>query len=118
MAKICRGKGQTRNSRFRLPILTMPAYLYYNVGMRTDDHIQYTIRNIPEELDKLLRKKAKEEDKSLNRIVIESLEKVLEVKETPVFYNDLDDLAGTWVSDPEFDKVIEAMDTIDPELWK
>jgi hypothetical protein len=30
----------------------------------------------------------------------------------------LDDLAGTWVHDPEFDKAIEEMHRVDPELWK
>ncbi len=33
-------------------------------------------------------------------------------------YHDLDDLAGTWVDDPEFDKAIEEQHRIDPELWK
>lgn len=30
----------------------------------------------------------------------------------------MDDLAGTWVDDPEFDKAIEEQHRIDPELWK
>ena len=33
-------------------------------------------------------------------------------------HHDLDDLAGTWVDDPEFDRAIEAMDQVDPELWR
>ena len=31
---------------------------------------------------------------------------------------DLDDLAGSWVDDPEFDAIIAEMDQVDPELWK
>jgi len=30
----------------------------------------------------------------------------------------LDDLAGTWVDDPEFDRAIEEQHRIDPELRK
>ncbi len=33
-------------------------------------------------------------------------------------HNDLDDLAGKWVDDPEFAAAIEAMDKIDEELWQ
>ena len=32
--------------------------------------------------------------------------------------HDLDDLAAAWVDDPEFDRVIEAMDQVDLELWR
>jgi hypothetical protein len=35
-----------------------------------------------------------------------------------IVYHDLDDLAGTWVDDPEFDKAIEEQHKVDPELWK
>ena len=35
-----------------------------------------------------------------------------------IYYYDLDDLAGTWVQDPAFDKAIEEMDQIDADLWK
>ena len=33
-------------------------------------------------------------------------------------HNDLDDLAGKCVDDPEFDKAMEAMDKIDEGLWQ
>jgi hypothetical protein len=33
-------------------------------------------------------------------------------------HNDLDDLTGGWVDDPEFEAAIEAMDKIDEELWQ
>jgi hypothetical protein len=34
------------------------------------------------------------------------------------WHDDLADLAGKWVADPEFDAVIETMDKPDEELWE
>jgi hypothetical protein len=36
----------------------------------------------------------------------------------PVEYHDLDELAGSWVADPDFDAAMEAFESIDEELWK
>jgi hypothetical protein len=36
----------------------------------------------------------------------------------PRVHADLDDLIGTWVDDPEFDKAIEEQDQIDEEKWR
>lgn len=33
-------------------------------------------------------------------------------------HHDLDDLAGTWVSDPAFDEAISAQRQIDADMWK
>ena len=33
-------------------------------------------------------------------------------------FTDLDDLAGSWIEDPEFDRVIADMDRIDEAMWK
>ena len=54
----------------------------------------------------------------LKDVVLEALERGLGLTGKPVRYHDLDDLAGTWVHDPEFDRAVEKMDQIDPELWK
>lgn len=40
------------------------------------------------------------------------------LSEVPTQYDDLDDLAGSWVHDPEFDAALSEQDTVDPELWK
>ena len=93
----------------------MPAFQAYNAGMA---EIQYTIRGISGRLDKRLRERAAKERKSLNQTVLEALKAGIGLTENPVRYRDLDDLAGTWVNDPEFDRAIEGMDRIDPELWK
>jgi hypothetical protein len=79
---------------------------------------QYTIRGISSRLDLKIREIASNEGKSLNETVLEILESGAGLSENPIKYTDLDYLAGSWVHDPEFDKAIEEMDRIDPELWK
>ena len=78
---------------------------------------QYTIRNVPEEVDRALRKQAKANGKSLNDIALEALRRATGV-DAPVRHHDLDDLIGTWVEDPEFDRILEAQRQIDEELWR
>ena len=47
-------------------------------------------------------------------MVLRALERGLGLAEEQPRYHDLDDLAGTWVDDPEFDRAIEAMDQVEP----
>ncbi len=79
---------------------------------------QVTIRRVPERVKQLLKELAKREEKSLNQIMLEVLERGLGLAGEEIVYHDLDDLAGTWVEDPEFDKAIEEQHRIDPELWE
>ena len=71
---------------------------------------QYTIRNIPIALDRELRERAKRKGISLNDAAIEAMNQGLGVAETEVVYGDLDDLAGTWKQDDEFDRAIDERD--------
>ena len=77
-----------------------------------------TIRRVPERVKRLLQELAKREEKSLNQISLEVLERGLGLTGEDVVYHDLDDLAGTWVDDPDFDRAIEEQHRVDPELWK
>jgi len=95
----------------------MQAQRAYIVGMNKGQ-IQYTLRKIPPQIDRELRRRANEERKSLNEVALQALERGLDLADTPVRHHDLDDLIGTWVEDPEFDQAIEEMDQIDPELWQ
>lgn len=80
--------------------------------------MQYTLRNIPKKLDKALRQHAKQRKKSLNQATVDLLSSAMGVSSEPIRYRDLDFIVGTWVEDPEFDKAIEDMRRIDPEMWK
>jgi hypothetical protein len=95
--------------------LTAHSFFDYDAGM---ERHQLTIRRVPERVKKLLKELAKREEKSLNQVSLEILERGLGLTGEEIVYHDLDDLAGTWVDDPEFDKAIAEQHRIDPELWK
>jgi hypothetical protein len=82
--------------------------------------MQYTLRNIPKKVDQALRRKAREQGRSLNDVALEALSLGAGVSPNgaKVRYMDLADIAGTWVEDPEFDKIRAEQDQIDPEMWR
>lgn len=81
--------------------------------------VQYTVRSVPAHVDKALRRKAREERKSLNEILRAALIREAGGADLPArVYTDLDALAGSWVEVPGFDAAIEAQDRIDPDLWR
>lgn len=79
---------------------------------------QYTVRNIPDSLDRELRDRAGRNGTSLNDAVIEAIKRGLGVTGTGHIYNDLDDLAGSWHKDELFDRVIIDQDTVDVDAWR
>ncbi len=80
--------------------------------------IRYTLRDIPEELDLLVRENAVKQNTSLNKAVISLIQKGLGKEEKRAFlYHDLDDLSGTWKEDPDFDEAIADQDRIEEALW-
>ena len=74
---------------------------------------QYTIRNVPEALDRELRERAKRKGITLNNAAVEAIKRGLGLADTEVIYDDLDDLIGTWKSDDEFDRAIKEQDKVD-----
>ncbi len=85
---------------------------------RTERGRQYTIRDIPARIDEALRRKARQEGKSLNQVAVEALTLSVGLGEEPSLYHDLDHLAGTWVADDEFEKALADQDQIDSQLWQ
>jgi hypothetical protein len=85
--------------------------------MKKKASIQYTIRSVPRALDQALRDKAMREHKSINDAALSVMERGLGISRDPIRYDDLDDLAGTWVRDPECDQAMEGMRKIDQDLW-
>ncbi|MBW2731604.1 MAG: hypothetical protein JRH20_04370 [Deltaproteobacteria bacterium] len=79
--------------------------------------MQYTTRNIPSHLDQALREQAKREGKSLNEVTINALLRALGLDGSERIHRKLDDVAGTWVHDPEIDEGLDAQRKIDPDLW-
>ena len=79
--------------------------------------MQYTIRNIPPDLDKALKARAKRLGKSVNQVALEALANVVE---HPVKRRSLRDMPGAWSkSEAErFDRFLKEHRSIDAELWK
>jgi hypothetical protein len=81
------------------------------------DKIQYTIRNVPPQVDRALRRKASERKTSLSNVLLGALSR--EAGEgAAALHHDLDHLAGKWVEDSECDAALGAQDEVDPELWR
>jgi Trm5-related predicted tRNA methylase len=80
--------------------------------------MQYTLRNIPAFLDRVLRRKARDRGASLNEIALEALARGMGLSEERVQHRNLRDLAGTWVEDPECDAAIRDQHAIDERLWR
>ena len=74
---------------------------------------QYTIRSIPDAVDRAARQRSRQEAKSLNTVVVEALARGLEVQVAPPVHTDLDHLIGAWREDPEFDRAVAEFERID-----
>jgi len=79
---------------------------------------QYTLRAIPPVVDRALRRRARQEAKSLNTVAVEALARGLELDAKPVRHTDLDGLIGTWQEDPAFDRAVAEFERIDADVWK
>jgi len=90
----------------------------YGAGTMREQTKQYTIRRVPGRVDKLLRERATRYGVSLNQAALTALAQGLGIEEGAVVHHDLDDLAGSWVQDGEFDRAMAEMHRIDPALWQ
>jgi len=83
--------------------------------MKQQAQIQYTIRGVPPEVDKVLRQKAARRGQSLNQAVVEELVGATVGRKKKI---DLSDIVGKWTPDPDFDEIIAAQRQIDWDEWK
>ncbi|THJ17015.1 MAG: hypothetical protein CAF45_016895 [Nitrospira sp. CG24E] len=81
-----------------------------------------TLRNLPPDLDKAIRKQARGKRMSVNKAVIGLLEDHLTQakRKRAELHHDLDDLCGSWTKEAadEFDRVLAIQRAIDRTLWK
>ena len=85
--------------------------------MPTVGSLQYTIRGIPREVDRVLRRKARQRGISLNQLLVEELSAIGGGARARRLRS-LDELGGVWQEDPEFDRILNEQRQIDPALWK
>jgi hypothetical protein len=77
--------------------------------------VQYTVRGIPPEVDRALRRKAAQRKQSLNQVIVEELTAATTGGRRRA---DFADLVGKWTPDPAFDEIIASQRQIDPAKWK
>ena len=76
---------------------------------------QYTVRGIPPEVDRALRRKAAHRKQSLNQVIVDELIAATTGSRRRV---DFTDLVGQWTPDAAFDEILAAQRQIDPDKWK
>jgi hypothetical protein len=79
--------------------------------------LQYTVRKIPDALDRALREWARRRNVSLNQAIVDAIKRGIGMDEEQE-HNDLDDLIGTWQQDEEFEQALREQDTIEQDLWR
>ena len=77
--------------------------------------MQYTIRRVPREVDRILRQKAEQRQQSLNQVILDELTMATVGRKQRA---DFSDLAGRWIPDPAFDEILAAQRQIDWDKWK
>ena len=80
-----------------------------------------TVRNLPPDVVKAVREKARREKLSLNRAIVALLEEATGSQPGKrVLHHELDHLAGRW-SEAEYQEFLEALREhrqVDPEMWR
>lgn len=75
---------------------------------------QYTLRDVPAEVDRILRQRARERRVSLNRVILDELIAVT-VGRAP--RADFSDLVGGWPAEADVDAALAEQRRIEPDLW-
>jgi hypothetical protein len=91
--------------------------LAFSACIAYDSCMQYTLRRVPRSVDAELRRRARRQGKSLNQVAIEALSEATARGGAPVVRRDFSEVVGTWVEDPETERILEEFRRVDPEEW-
>jgi hypothetical protein len=80
--------------------------------------MQYTIRGIPEAVDRALRERARAAGKSLNEAAVDALSDGSGLTAAPRKRRDFGDIAGTWRADKAVESALAEQDQVDEDLWR
>ena len=82
---------------------------------RQASSVQYTVRGVPREVDRILRRKAAQRKQSLNQVILDQLtEAAIGCPKRA----DFSDVVAQWTPDPAFDEIIAAQRRVDKDKWK
>jgi hypothetical protein len=85
---------------------------------------QITVRGIPDEIGRIIKKEAEKKGLSINKSFISLLERAAGMKgkekKRRTLYHDLDHLSGIWTKEEgeTFKRKLELQRKIDEDLWK
>ena len=81
-----------------------------------------TLRGVDETIAAVLKEKARQEETSVNALMLRILRESLGIdkKKRSAVYNDLDSLAGTWSSQEsdDFLRATAVLEKVDEDMWK
>jgi len=81
-----------------------------------------TLRGVDDTIAAVLKEKARQEDTSVNALMLRILRESLGIdkKKRSAVYNDLDSLAGTWSSQEsdDFLRATAVFEKVDEDMWK
>ena len=80
--------------------------------------MQYTLRNIPKTLDTALRRRARQERKTLNEVALAVMADGLGLLKEPTRRRSVQDILGAQAKDPELEAALDDQRRIDPDLWR
>jgi len=80
--------------------------------------IQYTIRNVPPAVDRVIKKRSKQSGKSFNQTVVELLSLQTFGTTKPPSEEDFSWLFGAMSLDEKFDEAIQDQSRIEEDIWK
>lgn len=91
-----------------------------SAGMERKPTVQYTVRDVPEEVDGRLRESAALEGVSLNQAALRALQRGLGGERVPVRYRTLRQMVASTpkASTKAWRAAIEEQDRIHPDDWK
>lgn len=93
------------------------AYIACIMKESPERKIQYTIRNVPNSVDKQLREKAAEDGLSLNEATLKTLQEGLG-DGVGGEHDDFDAYANTWIQDESVDEALREFDRVEDEMWE
>jgi hypothetical protein len=85
--------------------------------MKKNASRQYTIRNIPDSVDRILRQRAEQSSKSFNQVVVEAL---TAGSGEPEKKRDLSGIFGSMTAEEadQLDEAIRYQRQVDPKMWE
>ena len=109
-----------RDKRLFLNPVDMPALECFIAGMKKKPTVQYTVRDVPDEIDVLLRESAALEGVSLNQATLHALQRGLGTERIPVRYRTLRQMVthAPKASTAACRAALEEQDKTNPEDWK